>query len=109
MPSLWVHAAWAPLDLLVELAAVKAAVKQLAPLAPKAKMVAEERQAVRLEAQMAEVAGLDPAAAAAVVEPVSNLAMNCELPRVSQRRHLERGPWWSRLLRVPQECQRLRL
>ena len=67
MPSLWVHAAWAPLDLLVELAAAKAAEERLAPLAPVVEMVAEERLAVRLEAWMAEVVDLDPVAAAAVV------------------------------------------
>ena len=92
MPSLWVHAAWAPLGLLVELAAAKAAEERLAPLAPMVEMVAEERLAVRLEAWMEEVVDLDHVAAAAVVEPILTLAKNCELPTVDQRRHLERGP-----------------
>ena len=50
MPSLWVHAAWAPLDLLVELEAAKAAVERPAPLAPVAEMVVEERLVVHEEA-----------------------------------------------------------
>ena len=74
MPSLWVHAAWAPLDLLVELEAAKAAVKRLAPLAP-----------------LADVVDLDHVAAAVVVEPIS--AKHCEMADVDQRHHLERGPW----------------
>ena len=78
MPSLWVHAAWAPLGLLVELAAAKAAV---------------ERLAVRLEAWMADVVDLDRVAAAVVVEPISTPAKHCEMAAVDQRHHLERGPW----------------
>ena len=50
MPSLWVHAALVPLDLLVELEAAKAAVERLAPLASLVEMVPEEQLAVQLEA-----------------------------------------------------------
>ena len=93
MPSLWVHAAWAPLDLLVELAAAKAAVEQLAPLAPLVEMVAEEQMAVQPEAWLADVVDLDHVAAAVVVAPISTPAKHCEMPAVDQHRHLERGPW----------------
>ena len=93
MPSLWAHVAWAPLDLPVELAAAKAAVERLAPLAPLVEMVAEERLAVQLEAWLADVVDLDHVAAAVVVEPISTPAKHCEMPAVGQRHHLERGPW----------------
>ena len=78
MLSLWVHVAWAPLDLLVELAAAKAAVERLAP---------------QLVAWLADVVDLDHVAAAVVVEPISIPAKYCEMPAVDQDHHLERGPW----------------
>ena len=46
MPSLWVHAVSAPLDLLVELEAVKAVVERLSLQAPLVEMVAEDQLAV---------------------------------------------------------------
>ena len=93
MPSLWVHAAWAPLDLLVELAAAKAAMERLVPLAPLAEMVAEEQLAVQLEARLADVVDLDPVTASVMVAPISIPAKHWEMPAVDQRHHLERGPW----------------
>ena len=70
MPSLWVHAAWVPLDLLVELEAAKVAVEQLLPLAPLAEMVDEEQLAVQMAAWLAEVVDLEHVAAAVVVAPI---------------------------------------
>ena len=64
-PNLWVHAAWALLDPLVDLAAAMAAVALLAP-------------------QLAAVV---------VVEPISIPLKCCVMAAVDHRHHLERGPW----------------
>ena len=97
MPSLWVHVASVLLDLPVELEAEKAAVEQLAPLAPSVEtsefLLVEEQREVQLEARLVDVVDLDPVAAAVVVAPISTPAKHCEMPAVYQHHHLERGPW----------------
>ena len=98
MPSLWVHVASVLLDLPVELEAEKAAVEQLAPLAPLVEIsrspVVEEQLEVQLEARLVDVVDLDPVAAAVVVEVVEPISMkHCEMPAEDQHHHLERDPW----------------
>ena len=82
----------------MELEAAKAAVEQLAPLAPLVEIsrspVVEEQLEVQLEARLVDVVDLDPVAAAVVVEVVEPISMKrCVMLVEDRRHHLERDPW----------------